>query len=129
MKPNYLNTADWLPEGDERREKALKAFGPVSALRTKWSRGRGIAILQYMATHEDWRRKGAATLCVRWGMERCRELGIPAYMEASPTGKLVYEKLGFEVVDEFDEGNGTISPVLMWWPPGIREEDKKPISP
>lgn len=41
---NYLFTAEWLPEG-EQRQKALKALDPVVEKRTKWTVGRGHAIL------------------------------------------------------------------------------------
>ena len=70
-------------------------------------------------------------MCVQWGIERCRELGIPAYLEASAEGRPVYEKLGFEVVEEVPvelDGNIEIERGMMWWPPGTEDKQKKPLN-
>ena len=51
-------------------------------------------------------------------MDRCKELGIPAYLEASDEGVPVYEKLGFEKVDVVEapwEGEIFAYPVTKWW--------------
>lgn len=130
QKPIYLLSADWVSQEDGQREKARKVLQPTIDTRIKWTRGRGIGLLMYMTTAPSWRRNGAATACVQWGIDRCRELGIPAYLEASEEGKPVYEKLGFEVVDhaalEMD-GTQIVFPVMMLWPPGTREEEKRPL--
>lgn len=83
-----------------------------------------------MATDKDWRRKGAATACVQWGLDLCKELGILAYLEASEQGAPVYRRLGFETVDEVAcEVDGEVArfPAMIWWPPGTKDEDKKPL--
>ena len=129
-KLNHLFTADWVTEEGGRREKARKAFKPVEETHIKWTIGRGHGDLLYMATDRAWRRRGAATAVVQWGIDRCKELGIPAYLEASPAGAPVYKRLGFEVVENIEcDVDGEISrfPVMMWWPPGTKEEDKRPL--
>ncbi|KAK3053044.1 hypothetical protein LTR09_005670 [Extremus antarcticus] len=128
--PNYLLSADWVPEENGEREKMRRCLQPVLTTRRKWVQGRGHAILMFMATEPAWRRQGAATAVVRWGLERCRELGIPAFLEASEEGAPVYKGLGFEVVDTVVmevEGERAEFPVMMWWPPGTEEWEKKPL--
>lgn len=89
-------------------------------------------MLTYMATYKDWRRQGAATACVQWGVDLCKELNIPAYLEASEAGDPVYRRLGFEDVDEVHvqvDGSTTSFPTMMWWPLGTNAEDKRPLHP
>ena len=128
-KPNYLLTAEWLK--GEQGEKARKMYSSVNEARNRWLSGRGHATFLFLATDEAWRRQGAATAIVKWGLEKCAEFGIPAWLEASPQGRPVYEKLGFELAEEVDMdvwGEIHKEPALIWWPPGTREEDKKPLS-
>jgi GNAT superfamily N-acetyltransferase len=128
-RANALMSATWIPEG-EQRERALKFVQPASVKRAQWTVGRPHAILMYMATDPAWRRKGAATACVQWGLDLCKELGIMAYLEASPAGAPVYKRLGFEVVDQVEcevDGEVSVFPTMAWWPPGTKDEDKKPL--
>lgn len=116
---SYLISGIWLPV--EAKAKLQQAFKAPLDLRAKWTAGTGFGLLMYMATDPDWRRQGAATLCVNWGIERCHELGIPAYLEASKEGAPVYEKLGFEIVDDVRmeyEGEKMEYPAMMWRPSG-----------
>ncbi|KAK3715234.1 hypothetical protein LTR37_007201 [Vermiconidia calcicola] len=124
-KVNYLLSAVWLPE--KQRKKARARLQPVLDMRTKWLAGRGHAILMYMATDTAWRRRGAATAVVQWGLDLCKELGIVAYLEASEEGRPVYQKLGFEVVEEVEFEPGEVDRAMIWWPPGTKEGDKKAI--
>ena len=130
-KPHYLLSADWLPDVDPLKETSKRAMKPVFDARAKWLTGRGHAILMYMATDKAWRKQGAATACVQWGIDRCKELGIPAYLEASEDGAPVYKRLGFEVMEdvhvEFD-GQDAVFPAMIWWPPGTKDDDKKPLT-
>lgn len=49
--------------------------------------------------HKDYQRQGAGSLLVQWGLGKATELGLPAYLEASPSGALLYPKLGFRRVE------------------------------
>ena len=127
-KVHHLISASWL-EG-ERRQKAERMFKPVIDTRAKWLSGQGHAILMFLATDKAWRRQGAAKSCVKWGLEKCEELRIPAYLEASQQGRPVYERLGFEVVEQLHmdvEEEKSFEPAMMWWPPGTKPEYKKPV--
>ena len=128
LRGQYLVSASWLPDG-EHKDAALKAMRPVAEKQAKWTMGRPFALLMYMATDPAWRRKGAATAVVQWGLDVCAELGIMAYLEASPHGAPVYEKLGFEVVDQVEcevEGEVSRFPAMIKWPAGTKEEEKRP---
>ena len=68
-------------------------------------------------------------MCVKWGLKKCRELGIPAYLEASEEGEHVYKKLGFVEADKIRvdaDGEEATFPAMIWWPPGTTDEDKMP---
>lgn len=126
---SYLISGSWLP--DEERTKLEQAFKSPLGIRAEWTAGRAYGLLMYMATDPAWRRKGAAALCVQWGIDRCRELGIPAYLEASKEGAPVYQRLGLEFVDEVHmelDGEKMDFPAMMWWPPGTKEEDKRKLA-
>ena len=53
-----------------------------------------------MVTRQCYRRQGAASLLINWGVQRAREDGVPAYLEASALGKPAYERFGFHEVGE-----------------------------
>ena len=53
-----------------------------------------------MVTRECYRGQGAAGMLINWGVQKAREDGVPAYLEASAQGKPVYEKCGFQQVGE-----------------------------
>jgi GNAT superfamily N-acetyltransferase len=118
MPAPHLLSASWM-DNQEDKLKALEFNKPIVDKRNEWMAGHPHAVLRYMAVAPKWRRKGIATMCVQWGVDRCKELGIPAYLEASDEGVPVYEKLGFEKVDVVEapwEGEMFAYPVMIWWP-------------
>lgn len=125
LQPCYLLTADWVSD-PARRQEARDLLQPMLAKRVQWFAGRPHAVLIYMATDPAFRRQGAASACVQWGLDRCAELGIPAYLEASEDGAPVYEKLGFEVCDSVQTGSMTCA-VMIWWPNSAVINGRKPV--
>ena len=99
---SYLLNASWMTD-DAARAKVLAFNKPVIEKHKHWMGSRPHAVLRYMAVAPEWRRKGIASMCVQWGVERCKELGIPAYLEASDEGAPVYARLGFEKCDVLSE--------------------------
>jgi GNAT superfamily N-acetyltransferase len=52
-------------------------------------------ILMHMVTHPAHRRKGAAGLIMKWGVEKADSSQVPAYLEAGVMGKPIYERYAF----------------------------------
>lgn len=113
--PHYLLACDWMQHGADK-EKAIAFFKPFLDGRARLMGGKAYGLLMYMAVLPAWRNRGVASKCVQWGLDRCDELGIPAYLEASELGVPVYEKLGFETVEEIGfawEGTRGVCPVMV----------------
>ncbi|KAK7753570.1 hypothetical protein SLS62_004428 [Diatrype stigma] len=71
------------------------------SFREQWiPSGKPCWMLMHLVTRPSQRRRGAAGLLLRWGMERSRESGAPAYLESGVQGKPVYEHFGFVPVGE-----------------------------
>lgn len=113
-RENYTNRFEYIPD-EEVRKTAIGAMMPMFRARYDLMKGERYGLLMYMAVHPDWRRMGAATACVRWGMERCSELKVPAYLEATVDGRKAYEKMGWREVP----AEGLDYPRMMWWPEGV----------
>jgi len=130
MASDYLLSGDWVTDAGAKK-KVQDFMQPVVEMQAKWMGARPHAALHYMCVQPAWRRRGISSICVRWGLARCKELGIPAYLEASEEGALVYARLGFETVDTVTslwDGAENSFPVMIWWPEGMKEEDRKPAA-
>lgn len=55
--------------------------------------------LTFVGTDPQHERRGAATALIRWGLEKSKKEGVPAYLESTPNAAALYEKLGFRAVD------------------------------
>lgn len=53
-------------------------------------------LLELLVTDVKYRRRGAATLLIKWGTDSADKEGICCRVEASPMGKPVYAACGFE---------------------------------
>lgn len=53
-----------------------------------------------LATHPDHQRRGAGSLLLQWAADKADELGMEVFIEASPLGRHLYSKFGFETVKE-----------------------------
>jgi len=131
-KEHFLLSASWVPEDGGQREKAKRWLAPVIEKRIKWMGGRPYGLFMYMCVDRAWRRRGVSTMCVQWGLDKCRQWGIPAYLEASEEGEHVYKRMGFVEADKIHidlDGVADTAPVMICWPPGTKEEEKKPTCP
>ncbi|KAI8632247.1 acyl-CoA N-acyltransferase [Xylariaceae sp. FL1651] len=45
-------------------------------------------------------RKGAGRMLVMWGVEEAKKLGLPAFLNASQKGHLLYSSCGFRVIEK-----------------------------
>lgn len=53
-----------------------------------------------LLTKHTQRKRGAGSMLVRWGVERAKRDGVPAFLEATPAGAPIYESLGFRQVGQ-----------------------------
>ena len=60
--------------------------------------GKPYVLLSILATHPDHHRRGVGAMHLKWGCDLADKLGLPAYLEATPKGKPLYERFGFEGV-------------------------------
>ncbi|KAF2200009.1 acyl-CoA N-acyltransferase, partial [Delitschia confertaspora ATCC 74209] len=47
----------------------------------------------------SYQRQGVGRKLLEWGIKQADQDGVPMYLEATPPGKVMYERLGFEVLD------------------------------
>ncbi|KAI1916586.1 hypothetical protein LOZ65_005220 [Ophidiomyces ophidiicola] len=88
----------WL-QGEEK-ERAEKVLHPLWEIREKlWGARRHIYchVIAIDPRHQG-RKAGAAIL--RWARDMCDQLRLPLYFEASPSTYKMYEKMGFETINE-----------------------------
>lgn len=57
-------------------------------------------VLCTLKTREGHRKRGAGGMLVKWGADKAREAGVPAFLEASRAGQPLYEKFGFKKIGE-----------------------------
>ena len=56
--------------------------------------------LSFLATRPEHQRRGAGAMQLKWGSEKADELGLPMYLESSPKGRPLYERLGYRKMRE-----------------------------
>ena len=54
--------------------------------------------LTFIATDPQHERRGAASLLVKWALDRCKRDDVPAYLESTLNAGLFYQRHGFESV-------------------------------
>jgi GNAT superfamily N-acetyltransferase len=62
--------------------------------------GRNYFQLQILATHPQFQRQGAASELCHWGIKAARHTGLAIGVFASPMGRELYSRLGFEWCDD-----------------------------
>ncbi|KAI8714618.1 N-acetyltransferase domain-containing protein [Fusarium sp. LHS14.1] len=96
-------------------ELAVDFFGAMTKGHRKYMGDRPHWYLECIGTHKDWMGKGAATLLMRWGLERADADKLPCFLEATPKGKPIYERFGFRTLGEevFEWPQGTTVEAYM----------------
>ncbi|TDZ60739.1 hypothetical protein CTRI78_v004771 [Colletotrichum trifolii] len=92
--------ATWFPEGEARRVASL-LMGQFlgSAVRNA---NRPHVYLNILFTVPKYRRRGAASMIMDWGVTRAETLGLGVYIEATEAGRPVYEQYGLRVIEEHE---------------------------
>ena len=65
-------------------------------------------------TIPEFRRRGAASLSLQWGIDKADEMKAKAFIEASMEGAQLYEKFGFMTRDIMDLKKGDMSDDVEW---------------
>ncbi len=74
--------------------------------------------LAYAGVDPEWQGRGLGAALLRPVLDRCDAEQMPAYLEASsPRNRALYERLGFEVTEEFQVGKGSPPVWRMWRAP------------
>ncbi|OCL06262.1 hypothetical protein AOQ84DRAFT_277811, partial [Glonium stellatum] len=56
--------------------------------------------LASLTTDPDYQCKGIGRMMMQWGIEQADRNELSIYLEGTPAGKHLYDKLGFETVEE-----------------------------
>lgn len=59
-----------------------------------------VILLEQLSTLPEHHRRGAGSMLMKWGTEQSDKLGIVGRLEASAAGAPLYERFGYETVDE-----------------------------
>ena len=65
--------------------------------------------LTFIGTDPQYERRGAATLLTLWGLKRCSDEGLPAYLESTLNAGPLYEKLGFKNIRKVSIANESVT--------------------
>ncbi|KAF1976795.1 acyl-CoA N-acyltransferase [Bimuria novae-zelandiae CBS 107.79] len=111
-RPEEETVADWYPD-DSSRDFVSQAIRQME--RPRHEKGtRPQVFLYIILTHPDYRRKGIGAMLVQWGIDMAKELGVEFWLDASPVGKPLYEKMGFELVERVPLVPKTEVPDEVW---------------
>ncbi|OHW96041.1 putative acetyltransferase [Colletotrichum incanum] len=82
------------------RERAEAVLNPLHEAREKLFGGRRYIYTHVIAVDPKHQGRKAGALWCKWGMDLSDSLGIPLYFESSPSTYKLYEKMGYETLDE-----------------------------
>ncbi|KAF9878552.1 acetyltransferase [Colletotrichum karsti] len=88
----------WLKGED--REKAEELVSPICDIKAKLWGGRRHVYCHVIAVRPEHQRRGVGALLTKWGLDMAELAGLPVYLESSPVGYPLYNRLGFETLDE-----------------------------
>ncbi|OAG02717.1 acyl-CoA N-acyltransferase [Paraphaeosphaeria sporulosa] len=103
---------EWYPD-DTSRDFVSQAIRQMDRPREEKAT-RPQVFLNILFTHPGYRRKGIGAMLVQWGIDAAKELGVEFWLNATPVGKPLYEKLGFEVVERNPLVPKTERPDATW---------------
>ena len=71
--------------------------------------------LPFVGVEPEWQGRGLGTALMRPVLDRCDEEKMPAYLEASsPRNRVLYERHGFQVTEQFSLGPDSPPLWRMW---------------
>ncbi|KAL7412665.1 hypothetical protein BDY24DRAFT_392295 [Mrakia frigida] len=87
---------------------AEKFGAELDRVRKEWSKGRRHWYLSIVVIDPTLHGLGIGSKLLDWGLEQAKKDGVPCFLEASESGRPLYESRGFKVVNwcEFDDAEG-----------------------
>lgn len=86
--------------------------------------------LPFLGVHPDWQGRGLGSTLLAPVLDRCDRERVPAFLEAStPRNRVLYERHGFEVIEEFALGRGAPPQWRMWREPAAPGGGSAPAAP
>lgn len=82
------------------KQLAGEYFGAQAAQHERFMGKRAHWYLELISTKPEIKGLGTGRRLVQWGVEKVDRDGAEAYLEASPQGKGLFERFGFEVVEK-----------------------------
>lgn len=86
-----------------QREEAKARWLPVA------EKGGDYLVLNWMAVLPEYRRKGIGRALVQQGLDIAKQNGVAIYFNASPAGRHLYDRLGGEILEEYQVGDQEIN--------------------
>jgi GNAT superfamily N-acetyltransferase len=94
----------WFEEPSEKRDAARILADFLGRRRVKTAEAHLLCFLMFV--DPEYQRKGAGSMCMRWGTELADLLMLPCWIEASQKGEGLYRKFGYEGAGEDEYGRG-----------------------
>ncbi|KAL8947502.1 MAG: hypothetical protein Q9222_006221 [Ikaeria aurantiellina] len=89
----------WWPEGEGRAYVSMALEQWYAPRRERMRRPH--VLLNICFVHPDFRRRGAGSLLVDWGINKADELGLEAFIEAAMPAIPLYLRHDFKVMDNY----------------------------
>jgi ribosomal protein S18 acetylase RimI-like enzyme len=72
------------------------------------------AVVSSMTVRPDYQGQGIAKRLLLKGLGLADEAGEDVYLESTPSGKGLYQRVGFEVLEEFTVKDTFAMTVMLW---------------
>ncbi|KAF4635646.1 hypothetical protein G7Y89_g2446 [Cudoniella acicularis] len=89
----------WWPEGSDIRKFTNRAIEEATVLKVK-RQTRPHLWLGMCYTDPVYRRQGAATMLMEWGVKKADELDLECFLDSTPIGVPLYKNFGFLAIDD-----------------------------
>jgi GNAT superfamily N-acetyltransferase len=87
----------WPQDGDP--DNAIKFFTVLFDKHETIMGNRPHWYLEMISTRKIYQGKGAASMLIRWGVEKADLDGVECYLDSTPDGKSTYQRYGFKEVE------------------------------
>lgn len=77
-------------------------FGSLLRTQEEHMRGQAYIFMRLLVVLPSYQGKGIGTRLLRWGLEQADQLGVKVWIDASPAGLRLYQKLGWEEVSRLE---------------------------